>query len=573
MKKVASIIIVFLVAGLGLIAVHRVNAQTDIERVEKEIRGLEALAGMCTGARFLLMPPGPNASPEDRAAFNETLATIETCAANIKSRLDWLRKKLGELQSRLPSATGPEEDPKRKKQREKIKEWEQRLAAAEAKATQISTWLENLNKTIKRWQPKPGYTAENNSAERLSTTTLTTPEGRIFVYLPDDIRAGEKISGTVVAEPTGQTEAERQKNLAALGAYVITVDPLTKPSAAVRLPVAKSNNFVVNLPPDSDGGAPMLHVTITQTKTDDPPPEPALVILLDHARSGAASDALVDDELDLPAKPTPPKTSKPNDFHLPTIGQNGRSVRIKGPFDGDSTTTFLTIGGQPVVPLVESPRSCIFKSPETNFGPTEIVIKENGVETKGIYRNLSVRLSALKTNLLKGENTIITIIVEGLKGILENIPLLLEKKGDVSLEGGDVQTIQIRPNDVVIEGAQGKFEIRKAVVGLRPGVFNITATVIDPRVRPIIIPLFENGGVNGYRVKKDGAGFVINVENVKHPITGDPVDGQHKLEHKCPDLKKLPYVQTLFLNKGVGRGKSECLIMMTTPRIILDDQN
>ena len=36
-------------------------------------------------------------------------------------------------------------------------------------------------------------------------------EGKIIVYLPDDIRAGDVISGTAVAEPTGRNEKEKNQ--------------------------------------------------------------------------------------------------------------------------------------------------------------------------------------------------------------------------------------------------------------------------------------------------------------------------------------------------------------------------
>lgn len=265
-------------------------------------------------------------------------------------------------------------------------------------------------------------------------------------------------------------------------------------------------------------------------------------------------------------------TLSPNDFQIPSLGQNGRAVEIKGPFDGDIRTTEIRIGGQPVTALAESSRSCFFISPTEKLGLIEITIRENSVEARGTYRNIGVRLSAPKTNLLKGERTVVTVIVEGLNGIQENIPLLLEKKGNVSMEGGDVQTVPIRPNDVVIEGTQSRADVRKVIVGLQPGFFNITATVIDPARRPIIIPLHENGGVNGYRVKKDGTSFMINLENVRDPLKGDPVDGKHKLEYRCPQLSQLPYVSSLFINRGVGKMKAECLILVT-PRIIVQDEN
>ena len=47
----------------------------------------------------------------------------------------------------------------------------------------------------------------------LRTVTLATPRGDIKVSLPDDLNAGDTISGTVVAEPKGKDEKERKSNL------------------------------------------------------------------------------------------------------------------------------------------------------------------------------------------------------------------------------------------------------------------------------------------------------------------------------------------------------------------------
>jgi len=356
-----------------------------------------------------------------------------------------------------------------------------------------------------------------------------------------------------VAEPNGQTEEERSKNLASLNSYQLKIANET-----VKAPWGTFRWTWMKRTPKwaAAEGQPTTAL-----------PETQLIDLIAPISNEKGMGPIARQDIS-----EGPSFVSPNKIELPALGQNGRPGQIRGPFDGNSSTTDITIGGQPVTVIAESPRSCIFKSPAQNFGPGEITVKENNVETKGAYRNLGVRLSAPKTNLLKGESTTVTITVEGLKGIQQNVPLLIEKKGDVSMEGGDVQTIQIRPNDVVTIGTEVRADVRKVVVGLRPGFFNITATVIDPRLRPIIIPLFENGGVNGYQVKKDGTGFVINVENVKHPITGDPVDGEHKLEHQCPTLAKIPYISRLFLNTGIGKAKSECLILIT-PRIIIQEDN
>src|ERR1700674_3454685 len=57
----------------------------------------------------------------------------------------------------------------------------------------------------------------------LVNTTFTTPSAKITVTLPDDIAAGDTISGTVVAEPAGKNDAEKQHNAAELTGYVIEV--------------------------------------------------------------------------------------------------------------------------------------------------------------------------------------------------------------------------------------------------------------------------------------------------------------------------------------------------------------
>lgn len=549
MKKFAAIIIFVFVAGLWLMPVQRGKAQTELEMVEKEIRGLEALAGMCVGQLNLTIPPGPNASAEQLAAFEKLLSLVEECLANIETRLEWLQKRLGELLSKLPSATAPTEDPKRKKQREEIEEWKKRLAAAEEKQNQIRARLEKLFKTTKSRQPAPGFKADNTLSGGLSTTTITTPHGYFTVNLPADMRAGDTISGTVITGPIGQTEAERARNRNSLNGYQLMIanQKVTEPWGTFTWSWGEQ--------PKQESKWELKSVTITllDRSSGDRLTENYLVYFL---RSYAP----------LPLSDSPEVRQGPFTIQVQTTGQTGFPVEVKGrPFDGDLRTTEIKVGGQSVTKLAESPRSCFFKSPEQNFGPTEVIVKEGDVEAKGSYRNLGVRLAAPKTSLLKGETTVLTVTVEGLKGIQQNVPLQLQKQGVVSMEGGDTQTVQIRPTDV---RADGTFELKRTLTGLQAGAFGVTATVIDPARRPIIIPLADNG----YRVKKEGDKFVMYLEGVRNPITGDPVDGEHKLEHQCPTLSKIPYINRLFLNKGIGKADVNCLVIMVTPRIIIQEE-
>jgi hypothetical protein len=547
MKKLGGIIIVLLVSVCWLVSAKSANAQTEIERLQTQISELESFAEVCSGVNDKLVPPGPTASAEDWKLYEFQLWSLEYCVTDLERKLNWMRARLGELLSRLPSVVEPEE---RKKRRTKIKEWEEAVAAAEVKQRRIREKLRKLRKALKPKPPAPGFTVEDKSSNGLTTVSFSTPQGKLNLNLPEKKSAGDTISGTVIAEPTGQTEAERANNLNQLWRYVLEIDG--KPIRLV------SDSQTPNL-----GTSTILNFTTEMSIA--PPSDLRTTTLKDKDGVEKAECTLWRD----PTNPPGATTTGPKQFQFPTTSQNGRPLEIVGPFDGKMNTTEIKIGGQAARVLAESPNSCIVKAPDQNFGPTEITVKEGDVEAKGSCRNLGLRLAAPKTSLLKGETTVLTITVEGLKGIQQDVPMLLQKQGVVSMEGGDTQTVQIRPADV---RADGTFETKRTLTGLQAGAFGVTATVVDPARRPLIIPLIENAKVNGFRVRKDGDKFVIEVEGVQSPITGKPVDGEHKLEHQCPTLSKVPYLGRLFLNKGSGKADAQCLMLIVTPTIIIQDE-
>src|SRR5215470_20128516 len=65
-------------------------------------------------------------------------------------------------------------------------------------------------------QNAAGFKVDFKSDNGLCTASFTTPQGIIRVNLPDDMAAGDTISGTVTTEPTGQNDAERAQNLTEL---------------------------------------------------------------------------------------------------------------------------------------------------------------------------------------------------------------------------------------------------------------------------------------------------------------------------------------------------------------------
>src|ERR1700694_1684617 len=78
-------------------------------------------------------------------------------------------------------------------------------------------------------QSPPNANSGVKTADGLTVVTFTLDPGKISVNLPDDMRAGDTISGTVVAEPKGQSEAERTKNMGELTGLVIDFSTPKKP--------------------------------------------------------------------------------------------------------------------------------------------------------------------------------------------------------------------------------------------------------------------------------------------------------------------------------------------------------
>jgi hypothetical protein len=102
-------------------------------------------------------------------------------------------------------------------------------------------------------------------------------------------------------------------------------------------------------------------------------------------------------------------------------------------------------------------------------------VSEGDKQATGTYRNVGVNLSAPKTSLLKGENTTLKIEVSGLQGITEPVPLHLVKGGVVTMQGGDVQSMTIKPAEVQ---SNGTYTTTRNITGVQTGVWNATATVV-----------------------------------------------------------------------------------------------
>jgi hypothetical protein len=277
----------------------------------------------------------------------------------------------------------------------------------------------------------------------LTTVTFNVAAGRLKVFLPDDVRSGDTISGVVITEPAGSDETEKARNAIVLhGLSVFLGDQKVAPESGPKFtwipkspnPAAPSRYIIRISEILPSQNAPAVYSTM---HTGGPPPPPV--------------------------------------FTIPLIGQNGRPIVITGPFDGNADNTKCTVGGTACRIVAESPRKVVVQIPAEPVGPTTISIGEDKT-TSAPFRNIGINLSASKTSLMKGEKTTVGVQVTGLTGITNAVIVQLVTTGAVNMDGGNAQAVQISPSQV---GPDGKASVTKTITGVEPGPFNVTTRVLQ----------------------------------------------------------------------------------------------
>ncbi|MCM3872060.1 MAG: hypothetical protein ND895_15365 [Pyrinomonadaceae bacterium] len=363
----------------------------------------------------------------------------------------------------------------------------QELAARVALENEIAELPDGpLKDQLKRERNFPSLVTANG----LHTVRFDTPSGQLTVTLPDDVRAGDTISGTVIAELKGQTKEERSKNQSELSGLVIEiagkrVEPFSGDPQKERESVIQQTFWIYHV------AKPEIEPAQNSAATSIPLP----ISLVNSAGEKLAQTTIPGSN-----SPGSPDGRPETTFNIPPLGQTGRLIVITGPFDGNSSNTTLNASalrttGQDSEKsnenvssrfglLAESPRRAVFSSPQNVTGPIQIRVSEGNKETTGTYRNVGVNLTAPKTKLLKGEQTKLTVEVSGLQGIKEPVPLTLDSRGVITMEGGTNQPLVIQPSKV---GADGRYSTTRGITGVQTGDWTATATVVidsTPRAAP-----------------------------------------------------------------------------------------
>ena len=285
-------------------------------------------------------------------------------------------------------------------------------------------------------------TVTSEILQGIRTTKMATVNGTVSVITPALIEVGDRISGTVLLEPKGDTEASRNKNLSAMQGLAICVLGSNilpnKPAFIVKVPNKPTN------------------ITIEGTYT----PVPVL------------------------PQATIPSGGK---TRWPSTSTSKAPLIITGNFDGDLSNTKCSVGGQPAIVLTETPSQAIVLLSPNLSGPQTVIVSEGEVSTVGSINVISFKLSVGKSQLLKGEQTTLEGLVTGLQGLnADQFPIRTslsnESPTSITFKSGNCVFKDIRKSDV---NKLGEFRTKASISALAAGSFTVSGQVI---VRGIVYP-------------------------------------------------------------------------------------
>jgi len=275
-----------------------------------------------------------------------------------------------------------------------------------------------------------------DTLEGIVTVEMKTAQGPVKLRLPADMRAGDTISGTVVDERKDANDdaaaIEINGQLHKLSNRILT---FIVPKAGLVYPFILKNSSGREI---GRGAIPKSFV-------------PGIGPNIANAGTNV-------------------------------VGQTGRNLAVAGNFDGIADTTHINIGNRPAEFVAESPTITVFGIPNNApTGQSVLTVNENAANrpsnSQSAITVASVKLTADKLNLTRGEQAVATMTVDVGQNPKSTIPVQVSCNGAVNMQGGNLQTIQIQPSQV---NPDGTFTQTFPLTATQAGTFNIKATVTQP---------------------------------------------------------------------------------------------
>jgi len=219
---------------------------------------------------------------------------------------------------------------------------------------------------------KNNVRTEIDTISALQIIIFDTVQGKVIVSLPEEILAGDLISGTIRKEPKGKTQKDAEININNLNKYSIEINN--------EMRLVSDNELKFSIPKSSTGGVTYM-------------------ILRDADGEEWARNYITYQNSSIDIKNF--EAPSPWEYQSPKIGRATNPSVIKGPFDGNFGTTSIMIGNVSVKKIAESPRVLVFQNPSSPIGYLDLVLNERGIEVKRKYNNIRVvKLGENKSNIV-----------------------------------------------------------------------------------------------------------------------------------------------------------------------------
>lgn len=316
-----------------------------------------------------------------------------------------------------------------------------------------------------------------SSQKGLSTLEFSSRFGSVKLYLPDDIRPGDMISGTLVAAPSGNNERQVARNLADLVKYKVSIDgtkyDLSEKPVSFQWLVHQDRELSV----------------------------PVELLQADGKNAGTVNFPF----RSLPA----PDPEPPNYCVIPSHALTASPLRIQGSFDGDGSNTRCMLGQQNMEILAESPRQCQVMYPSGAQGPQTLQVSENGENkcTRPIS-GVDMQVTTGDLNLRKGQSTYIDVKLTGLQHLPDKAVLTITNitPAVVTMTNGNVQVIPVWPPP---DSADGVFSVHCPAQSITTGNFSVNINLDLPE--PGQTASNEEEIPPGYRKKSCECGVTVSV--------------------------------------------------------------
>lgn len=276
------------------------------------------------------------------------------------------------------------------------------------------------------------------SQKGLKIAEFSLGTGKIQVYLPDDARSGDLISGTIKFSPFGQTEKQLERSLNDLQKREIRIN---NPSGETLTKTA------LNITNDEP-----THYLVTS----------ASPILLIEVYNNDKKEQSV------PVSAEQKNNTASTNCSTPSHVLTGSPMPIQGNFDGNISTSNIRINNQAAEVLAESPRQCVINFPISAKGNQKLSITDNGnMQCEKNVSGVDMAVSAGKLSLIKGEKTFVDIKLTGLQNLPSAATLTVTNTttSTVNMAGGNMQVITIPPSSVFNGEFQKKFDIQSIKTG------------------------------------------------------------------------------------------------------------